>query len=50
MYYPALINRHPDFRSACIKGMLDTCNLMLRIPIPIIVSAVSAFWPDESSN
>ncbi|HNZ64511.1 MAG TPA: BtrH N-terminal domain-containing protein [Smithella sp.] len=36
MYYPAFIDRHPDFRSACIKGMLDTCNLMLRIPIPII--------------
>ncbi len=36
MYYPDFINLRPNLRSACIKGMLDTCNLMLRIPIPII--------------
>ena len=26
---------HPDIKKACIKGMKDTCNMMLRIPIPI---------------
>ena len=35
MYYPVSINLHPDLRGACIKGMLDTCNMMLRIPLPI---------------
>jgi hypothetical protein len=35
MYYPVSVNLHPDLRGACIKGMLDTCNMMLRIPLPI---------------
>ena len=35
MYYPVSVNLHPDLRGACIKGMLDTCNMMLRIPVPI---------------
>jgi hypothetical protein len=35
MYYPVSINPHPDVRRACIKGMQDTCNMMLRIPLPI---------------
>lgn len=35
MYYPQSVNPHPDLRAACIKGMKDTCNMMLRIPLPI---------------
>lgn len=35
MYYPVSINPNPDVRRACIKGMLDTCNMMLKIPLPI---------------
>ena len=35
MYYPVSVNLHPDLRGACIQGMLDTCNMMLRIPLPI---------------
>jgi hypothetical protein len=35
MYYPVSVNLNPDIRTACIKGMLDTCNMMLRIPLPI---------------
>ena len=35
MYYPVSVNLHPDLRGACIRGMLDTCNMMLRIPLPI---------------
>jgi hypothetical protein len=35
MYYPKFIPRNPDLHSACIKGMKDTCNMMLRIPLPI---------------
>ena len=35
MYYPISVNQHPDVRAACIKGMKDTCNMMLRIPLPI---------------
>lgn len=35
MYYPISVNLHPDLRGACVKGMLDTCNMMLRIPLPI---------------
>jgi hypothetical protein len=35
MYYPALVPKNPDIKKACIKGMKDTCNMMLRIPIPI---------------
>lgn len=35
MYYPKSVNPHPDLRTSCIKGMKDTCNMMLRIPLPI---------------
>jgi hypothetical protein len=35
MYYTKSVNPHPDLRGACIKGMKDSCNLMLRIPLPI---------------
>lgn len=35
MYYPRSVDPHPDLRTACIKGMKDTCNMMLRIPLPI---------------
>ena len=35
MYYPLTIMLKPDLRAACIKGMKDTCNMMLRIPLPI---------------
>ena len=35
MYYPQSIVLKPDLRNACIKGMKDTCNMMLRIPLPI---------------
>ena len=35
MYYAKSVPRNPDLRSACIKGMKDTCNMMLRIPLPI---------------
>ena len=35
MYYIKSINPHPDLRRACIKGMKDSCNAMLKIPLPI---------------
>ena len=35
MYYPQVVPPNPDIRGACLKGMKDTCNMMLRIPIPI---------------
>jgi len=35
MYYTKSINPHPDLREACIKGMKNSCSLMLRIPLPI---------------
>ncbi len=35
MYYPVSVDPNPDVRGACIKGMLDTCNMMLKIPLPI---------------
>lgn len=35
MYYPQSVNPHPDLKSACVKGMKDTCNMMLKIPLPI---------------
>jgi len=35
MYYLISVIHNPDLRGACIKGMKDTCNLMLRIPLPI---------------
>lgn len=35
MYYPQTVNPHPNLRGACVKGMKDTCNMMLKIPLPI---------------
>lgn len=35
MYYPKTIRPNPDLRTACIKGMKDSCNMMLKIPLPI---------------
>jgi len=35
MYYPSEVPQNPNIKKACIKGMKDTCNMMLRIPIPI---------------
>jgi len=35
MYYPKTIRPNPDLRTACIKGMKDTCNMMLKIPLPL---------------
>jgi hypothetical protein len=35
MYYPQSVPQKPDIKKACIAGMKDTCNMMLRIPIPI---------------
>lgn len=35
MYYPVSINPRPDLKEACLKGIKDTCNMMLRIPLPI---------------
>lgn len=35
MYYPAAVPEKPDIKSACIDGMKDTCNMMLRIPVPV---------------
>lgn len=35
MYYTKSINPNPDLRRACILGMKNSCDLMLRIPLPI---------------
>lgn len=35
MYYPDIVVPNPDLRSACIRGMKDTCNMMLKIPLPM---------------
>jgi len=35
MYYLTSVRPHPDLRDACIRGMKDSCNLMLRIPLPL---------------
>lgn len=35
MYYAKSVSLNPDLRSACIKGIKDSCNMMLRIPLPI---------------
>jgi hypothetical protein len=35
MYYPLSVNPNPDIRKACITGMLDSCNQMLKIPVPL---------------
>jgi hypothetical protein len=35
MYYLTSVNPHPDMLAACVKGMKDSCNLMLKIPLPI---------------
>ena len=35
MYYPKFVNPYPDLKAACIKGMKDSCSMMLKIPLPI---------------
>ena len=35
MYYPLFVPSNPDIRKACITGMTDSCNQMLKIPIPL---------------
>jgi len=35
MYYPLSVNPNPDIRKACITGILDSCNQMLKIPVPL---------------
>jgi hypothetical protein len=35
MYYPQSVNPRPDLRAASLKGIKDTCNMMLKIPLPI---------------
>jgi len=35
LYYPSQVPQNPDIKKACIKGMKDTCNMMLRTCIPI---------------
>jgi hypothetical protein len=35
MYYPLRVDPRPDLRKACLTGMLDSCNQMLKIPIPL---------------
>lgn len=36
MYYAASVAPDPDFKKACIAGMKDACNMMLRAPFPFI--------------
>jgi len=36
MYYMQSIPQTLDVRKACIAGMKDTCNMMLKIPLPIL--------------
>jgi len=54
MYYPIYVNPNPDIRKACITGMLDTCNQMLKIPIPLFgvkgmryVARKIIKWPEK---
>jgi hypothetical protein len=54
MYYPMCVNPNPDIRKACIDGMLDTCNQMLKIPIPLfgvkgirLVARKIIKWPEK---
>jgi hypothetical protein len=35
MYYLQSIAPNPDLPRACVRGIKDTCNMMLRIPLPI---------------
>ncbi|MBP7341543.1 MAG: BtrH N-terminal domain-containing protein [Smithellaceae bacterium] len=36
MYYAKSVRPDPDFRSACITAMKDSCNMMLRTPFPYV--------------
>jgi hypothetical protein len=36
MYYVKSVPSNPDLRAACIAGMKDSCNMMLRIPFPFV--------------
>ncbi|KQC10236.1 MAG: hypothetical protein APR62_12380 [Smithella sp. SDB] len=54
MYYPTYVNPNPDIRKACITGMMDTCNQMLKIPIPLfgikgmrLVARKIIKWPEK---
>ena len=54
MYYPVYVNPTPDIRKACIAGMLDSCNQMLKIPIPLFgvkgiryVARKIIEWPEK---
>ena len=54
MYYPVYVNPNPDIRKACIAGMLDSCNQMLKIPIPLFgvkgiryVARKIIKWPEK---
>jgi hypothetical protein len=35
LFYLKSVNPDPDLRGACIKAMKDSCNMMLKIPLPI---------------
>jgi hypothetical protein len=54
MYYPISVNPNPDIRKACITGMTDSCNQMLKIPIPLFgvkgmryVAQKVIKWPEK---
>lgn len=54
MYYPIYVNPHPDIRKACITGMLDSCDQMLKIPLPLFgvkgiryVARKVIRWPEK---
>jgi len=54
MYYPISVDPHPDLRKACITGMTDSCNQMLKIPIPLFgikgirhVAQKVLKWPEK---
>lgn len=36
MYYPAAIPENPDIKGACIKGIKNTCSMMLGVPLPFV--------------
>lgn len=36
MYYPAALPENPDIKSACVKGIKNTCSMMLNVPLPFI--------------
>ncbi len=36
MYYAQSVPQNPDLRKACIAGIKDTCQMMLRTPFPFV--------------